>query len=313
MKSLTEELIENTIVYIRDNAYSLNKFRLNENYLATNNLLHLSQYSNQEILFNQLKSEGSFLIRRHDSYSLNSCCDVCYKETAFMSWYTGYKKYCSKSCETHIRNETIRGKSSKEYEDIYEKRKNTNLQKYGVENTMQLKEFQERSVHTQNTLYGGTFNIEKSRQTKLERYGDANFNNPNKQQKTCVANSYLKYGFRHYSQTGNYSMERFKWKEYQTPNNNILRIQGYEHYLLDELLLEYSEDEILTSRKDMHEIWYLGLDGKQHRYFPDVYIPITNTIYEVKSEWTLNIDLETNNLKFQSVKDAGYNFVLKVY
>lgn len=47
--------------------------------------------------------------------------------------------------------------------------------------------------------------------------------------------------------------------------------------------------------------------------FPDAYVPSANTIYEVKSDYTLNQDLETNNLKFQAVKDTGYNFVLKVY
>lgn len=47
--------------------------------------------------------------------------------------------------------------------------------------------------------------------------------------------------------------------------------------------------------------------------FPDIFIPKTNTIYEVKSDYTLNVDLETNNLKFQAVKDSGFNFVLKVY
>ena len=63
----------------------------------------------------------------------------------------------------------------------------------------------------------------------------------------------------------------------------------------------------------MPEIWYIGTDNKQHRYFPDVYIPKTNTIYEVKSEYTLNVNLEINELKFQAVKSAGYNFILKVY
>ena len=63
----------------------------------------------------------------------------------------------------------------------------------------------------------------------------------------------------------------------------------------------------------MPEFWYIGLDDKTHRYFPDMYRPKTNTIYEVKSEWTLNLEYDTNILKFQAVKDAGYNFVLKVY
>ena len=36
-------------------------------------------------------------------------------------------------------------------------------------------------------------------------------------------------------------------------------------------------------------------------------------LYEVKSEYTLNINLEINELKFQSVRDSGYNFNLKIY
>ena len=63
----------------------------------------------------------------------------------------------------------------------------------------------------------------------------------------------------------------------------------------------------------MPEFWYKDAGGKKHRYFPDVYIPKTNTIYEVKSEYTLNINLEGNELKFQSVIDSGYNFNLKIY
>ena len=125
---------------------------------------------------------------------------------------------------------------------------------------------------------------------------------------TCFKN----HGFRHPSQVGIFHTE-YKWKEYTLPSGSIIKFQGYENKLLDELLLEYSEDKILTSRKDMPEIWYTGLDDKQHRYFPDAYIPSTNTIYEVKSDYTLEKYKEINLLKFQAVKDAGYNFELKIY
>jgi len=174
--------------------------------------------------------------------------------------------------------------------------------------------------------------LAKSKQTRLDKYGDENFNNTEQRNKTnqekyggngpycsreiinkMEENCMLKYGVRHPSQTGLFDYSGYKWKEYTTPNNNILKYQGYENKLLDELFLEYSEDEIITSRKDIPHIWYIGIDNKRHRYFPDAYIPSTNTIYEVKSEYTLNVGLETNNLKFQAVKDAGYNFVLKVY
>ena len=85
--------------------------------------------------------------------------------------------------------------------------------------------------------------------------------------------------------------------------------------LLDELVLIYSEDEIFTHRKDMPEFWYFTEDKNKHRYFPDVYIPKVNTIYEVKSEYILNESKKNGifELKRQSVIDANYNFELKVY
>ena len=176
--------------------------------------------------------------------------------------------------------------------DIIAKSKNTRLDLYGNENYV---------------------NIEQRVQTNIEKYGVENpMQNEEvkaKGQQTCL----IRYGVTNIMQTGLYFNSGFKWKEYITPNSNILIVQGHEPKLLDEIFLEYHEDEILTSRKDMPEIWYLGLDGKQHRYFPDMFIPKTNTIYEVKSDYTLNVDLETNNLKFQAVKDAGFNFILKVY
>ena len=122
-----------------------------------------------------------------------------------------------------------------------------------------------------------------------------------------------RYGVSNYAQSGLDTTSGYRWKEFEMPSGEIVKYQGYENKLFDELLLEYKEDEIITSRKDIPEIWYIGIDGKKHRYFPDVYAPSTNTIYEVKSEYTLNVNKEINELKFEAVKDAGYNFILKVY
>lgn len=55
------------------------------------------------------------------------------------------------------------------------------------------------------------------------------------------------------------------------------------------------------------------LNGIEHRYFPDAYIPSENIIYEVKSIWTVKLDQEKNALKYQAVKDSGYKFKLKIY
>lgn len=174
--------------------------------------------------------------------------------------------------------------------------------------------------------------MRKSKETKLQKYGDENFNNQeqreitnlqkygfkcslqNQEVKVKSENTMMKlYGVKHYAQTGLDISSGYKWKKYTLPSGKIIPYQGYEDKLLDELLIEYTEDDIKSLREDIPPIWYIGLDGKTRRYFPDVYIPKTNTIYEVKSEYTLNADYETNMLKFEAVKNAGYNFVLKVY
>jgi hypothetical protein len=178
-----------------------------------------------------------------------------------------------------------------EHPDIIKKSKRTRLEKYGNENYT---------------------NREQTNITNTERYGgNGPYCSPDiieKMQNNCI----LKYGVRNPAQTGLFTNE-YKWKEYTTISGTILKYQGYENFLYDEIFKEYTEEEILTSRKDMPSIWYIGLDNKSHRYFPDLFIRKTNTIYEVKSEYTLNLGYETNMLKFQAVKDAGYNFILRVY
>jgi hypothetical protein len=235
----------------------------------------------------------------------------------FISIKHGYRTTCSNKCstiysankcyETKIKNNSfekacLANKKTKlerygnENFNNRQKSKLTCLEKYGVDNPLKAKEI-----------------LDKVKSTNIEKYGFENvFQSEFIKDKIKLTNV-EKYGVENYSQTGLNETSGYKWKDYITTNSNILKVQGHEPKLLDEIFLEYHEDELITERKDMPEIWYLGKDNKTHRYFPDIFIPKTNTIYEVKSEYTLNIDLETNNLKFQAVKDAGFNFVLKVY
>lgn len=234
----------------------------------------------------------------------------------FGSLGSGYRKTCSNKCGVYVNKLVKLEKYGDEnynnidkmlqtkidtdsYTQMVKTHKATCLEKYGVEHHNMVAEIQDKTKLTNIEKYGveNVFQYqpfidiikEKTKLTNIERYG-----------------------VEYYAQTGLNLNGGYKWKEYQTPDNNILKIQGYEHYLLDELFKEYG-DEIVTERRNMPEFWYIGTDDKTHRYFPDVYVPSTNTIYEVKSDYTLNVDLETNNLKFQAVKDAGFNFVLKVY
>jgi len=145
--------------------------------------------------------------------------------------------------------------------------------------------------------------ILKLQETKLLRYNNRTYNN----QKQVKETNLKKYGVEHLSYLGN--LCSYKKKDYRTPSGKILKIQGYEHFLLDELFDIYDETDIITQWNNMPEIFY----NEKRRYFPDVYISSEQKFFEVKSEYTLFSNIEINKRKFEAVKIAGYKFELIVY
>ena len=105
----------------------------------------------------------------------------------------------------------------------------------------------------------------------------------------------------------------YRWKDYILPSGRIVKIQGYENYALDMLLDFYNEKEIVYNKLEIPKIPYVGLDFKNHTYYPDFYIPKDNLIIEVKSDWTLNVSIITNFLKEESTIKNGYNFKFMVF
>jgi len=102
------------------------------------------------------------------------------------------------------------------------------------------------------------------------------------------------------------------FKDYTLPSGNIIRIQGYEYIALDELVKIYKEDDILTNRRDMPKIKYI-LNGKEKRYYPDIWIKSKNIIIEVKSDYTYKKDLIKNIMKALATRKLKYNFEFWIY
>ncbi len=104
------------------------------------------------------------------------------------------------------------------------------------------------------------------------------------------------------------------WKDYTLPSGKITRCQGYEIFCFDDLLYSegYNEVDILNERNDMPKILYM-LDEKEHRYFPDFFIPKENRIIEVKSSYTYEFDLLKNTAKGHATKKLGYNYEIRIY
>lgn len=178
-------------------------------------------------------------------------------------------------------------------EEIFKKMTQTNLNKYKTETITGSNHFIAKSME----LYGfenpmQNSNIrKKAEETNIKKYGGISPNSCatifEKQQKAC------------------YRRKEYKWK-----TGEVSIVQGFEPDVLHELeSIGYCFNDIITENSKMPAIWYVFKD-KKARYYPDFYIPKENLIIEVKSQYTLDVQLDKNQAKFNAVKDNGFNFKL---
>jgi len=196
------------------------------------------------------------------------------------------------------------------------------LSKYGVSNVFANPEIRNQRTESLKSKYGVEHPIHdmeirtKIEKTNLIKYGsEFPFQTRNFINKTKITNL-RKYGVEYPMQNptvlAKNQKSSFKRKEYIWKSGEISIVQGYEPIVLKELEEQgYKFNEVLTSPKDMPEITY-KLGEKEHRYFPDIFIPKDNIIIEVKSEWSLKLQIDKNQAKFQAVRNLGFNFKLEV-
>jgi len=216
-------------------------------------------------------------------------------------------------------------------------RKNTCLEKYSVETVMEVEQFRNNcsvshlartneQISSANLLrenscsekYGKshigkvTEIRSKIKETHIERYGK-HFNNRPAAEITCLE----KYGVANPAQDSliiaKIRKNQYKSKLYTFPSGKEVCVQGYEPRAIDQLLLHYTEDEIVVETAQIPRIEYLGIDKKTHYYFPDIFIPKENLIIEVKSIWTYEQDKKTVLLKEQACIAAGFNYKFIIY
>jgi hypothetical protein len=206
-----------------------------------------------------------------------------------------------------------------------DKMKNTSLEKYGVEHANQNELVKEKIRQTNLVRYGCEYGLqneevkEKRKNTNLEKYG---FENPlqreeikEKSKQSCLK----KYGVEHVSQSqeifDKINKNSYYLKEYILPSGNIIKIQGYEYFALDELLQteNINEYDIITGCKNVPTIWYNDCNGKKHRHFVDIFIPSKNKCIEVKSTWTFEKQKDIIFLKQNAGKQLGYLYEIWIY
>jgi len=210
---------------------------------------------------------------------------------------------------------------SKNYNNI-KQMKQTMIERYGDYNPMRIQAFKNKASQTCLEKYGTSYHLvsnfsrDKIKETNIKKYGVDNVFKSSKIRDKIKETLLINYGVEYPIQNpmiyDKMVKSSYKYVDYVWKTGEISKVQGYEPLVLKELENNgYSYKSVLTSSKDMPEIWY-EFDNKKHRYYPDFYIPEENLIIEVKSEWTLQLHLDKNKAKFKAVKDLGFEFRLEV-
>ncbi len=196
--------------------------------------------------------------------------------------------------ETSIKNY---GMHPKKTEGVQSKYRQTCLERYNTDNTAKTIEVRNKIKETFIKKYGGhpmhnDIVKGKVRDTCLEKYGC------HPAQRSEIQEQIQKSGK--------------TYKCYTMPSGEVRQIQGYEHFALDILVKEYTEEQIKSNRRDVPRILYES-NNKQRYYFPDIYLPHMNLIIEVKSTWIYKKEEENNHIKAAAARAQGYQFEFWIF
>jgi len=289
-------------------------------YCDDNNIELLEDYSNV-VLSQTIIIKGNCLTEK--------CCKQFSKQLVSFLKTGAYCTTCilinAKEKEQNTNMEKFGTKYPSQNKDIMNKMKATNMEKFGTKYPSQNKDVINKMKETNMEKYGVEIVsqnkdvIDKMKATNMEKYGveivSQNKNFFFKMKKTNM----IKYGVEHCMQNADIAEKSvknaFKAKKYIFPSGKIISCQGYEPFALDELILNECVDEntIITSRKDVPEIWYFDDNGTKRRYYVDIFIESQNRCIEVKSTWTFQLNQKNIILKHEAVQSAGYISEIWVY
>lgn len=156
--------------------------------------------------------------------------------------------------------------------------------------------------------------LEKAKQTCIRKYG---FDNPWKvpaiQERIQIAHL-NKYGC---NPGAVYNGWARKVHEDKFGKRHI--VMGYEVHALKHFERKKSCHRLITGARNLPRYRYTDKDGAKHNYHPDLVVLGTHGQYvvEVKSDWTLNLDLAKNIRKFRVASKScirkGHTFLVMVF
>ena len=313
-----QELIE----YLTDNSGEYNK-RINRKYLETHdlNILHILYNVYDDL--SEKTPVYEIYYRLKNNLKKRPVCIICGKPVKYTSGH--YAKFCSKECQ---------------YSDLGKKitkeiKIKSNLEKYGVEHTSQLKEVTDKRTksradhvneiqqHVRESLYKkyGAYDVmhiphilQKIKDTNLKKFG-VEF--PLQQLKKENGEIYQKISQTCINKFGVDSPLKNKEVREKIKQTNIQRY-GVDNPLKNKEIWKKSQDNRQISSKSKLEnnfLNYLKLKyesddiitqykSKEYPYYCDFYIKSINLYIEIQGHWTHNDHpFDINNLNDQLIMD----------
>ena len=313
-----QELIE----YLTDNSGEYNK-RINRKYLETHdlNILHILYNVYDDL--SEKTPVYEIYYRLKNNLKKRPVCIICGKPVKYTSGH--YAKFCSKECQ---------------YSDLGKKitkeiKIKSNLEKYGVEHTSQLKEVTDKRTksradhvneiqqHVRESLYKkyGAYDVmhiphilQKIKNTNLKKFG-VEF--PLQQLKKENSEIYQKISQTCINKFGVDSPLKNKEVREKIKQTNIQRY-GVDNPLKNKEIWKKSQDNRQISSKSKLEnnfLNYLKLKyesddiitqykSKEYPYYCDFYIKSINLYIEIQGHWTHNDHpFDINNLNDQLIMD----------
>lgn len=272
------------------------------------------EYLNNKFPDSDSFSETIYRIKYH--IEEKPTCLNCGKKLKFKGTRDGFGMYCSAKCQNSDPNKIVKDKQTKferygnsNYNNM-EKNRQTCKEHFGVESYFKTQKHKDYLNNSENGM-GSEYFKEKSKQTKLEKYGDENYNNREK----CIETTIKKYGVKNTKQA-----ESAKQKEKET----CMQKYGVSSYRktkeceekIRKTTLEKWGVEHITQSKKWSDIWYNNEEWIKHKNENRYKTLKNNKSYnQSKPELLIYNELKKyyNDIKYQYSEDNRYPFCCDFY
>lgn len=159
----------------------------------------------------------------------------------------------------------------------------------------------------------------KCKKTYQEKYGHDYYILSPEFQERYKAKMIEKYGVEHPMHSQEIAKRchknSFKTKVYVSESGKEYNYQGYENFMIKHLIdTGISEDDIINESGEVPFIKWYDSENKPHFHIVDIYIPSKNKCIEVKSEWTILQQGESNvRAKQEWAKSQGLNYEIWIF